>query len=251
MIRIWLLLFLYCTGALAVCSSPISRTNNTANQVLTSTKYNLDLNTVYSKVNNLPGDCINDESISTDKIADEAITSAKLAPGLLAQFIPVGTILPYGGTVAPAGFLFCNGSAVSRTTYADLFEVTSTAFGSGNGSTTFNLPDFRGRFLRGVDGGAGRDPNAGTRTAMSTGGNSADNVGSVQEDALQNITGTFASGNPSVQSATGAFQYNSNSGDGRDTFGENRGVSFDASRVARTSTETRPKNANVNFIIKY
>lgn len=53
---------------------------------------------------------------------------------------PLGVILPFGGSVAPTGFLICDGSAVSRTTYAALFEVIGTKFGSGDGSTTFNLP---------------------------------------------------------------------------------------------------------------
>jgi microcystin-dependent protein len=60
--------------------------------------------------------------------------------------VPTGAILPYGGAAAPTGFLLCDGSAVSRTTYADLFTAISTAFGAGDGSTTFNLPDLRGRF---------------------------------------------------------------------------------------------------------
>lgn len=60
-----------------------------------------------------------------------------------ADLTPVGVILPYGGSSAPSGWLLCNGSAVSRTTYANLFAVIGTSFGAGNGSTTFNLPDMR------------------------------------------------------------------------------------------------------------
>lgn len=58
----------------------------------------------------------------------------------------VGSILMYGGANAPLGYLICDGSAVSRTTYADLFAILSTTYGSGDGSTTFNLPDLRQRF---------------------------------------------------------------------------------------------------------
>lgn len=61
----------------------------------------------------------------------------------LAGFI--GVILPFGGASAPVGFLLCDGSAVSRTTYAALFGIVGTTFGVGNGSTTFNLPDLRNR----------------------------------------------------------------------------------------------------------
>lgn len=74
---------------------------------------------------------------------------------------PIGTILMYGGTRLPFGFLWCNGSAVSRTVYADLFNAIGTAFGSGDGSTTFNLPDYRGRFPQGADGDLGQTKQAG------------------------------------------------------------------------------------------
>ena len=68
--------------------------------------------------------------------------------------IPVGTISPYAGTSAPANWLLCDGSAVSRATYAALFGVTSTAYGAGDGSTTFNVPDLRGRIVVGSGTGA-------------------------------------------------------------------------------------------------
>jgi len=67
---------------------------------------------------------------------------------------PIGTIIDFGGTSAPTDYLQCDGSAVSRTTYASLFAVISTTWGSGNGSTTFNLPDFRRRTAVG-SGGSG------------------------------------------------------------------------------------------------
>ena len=63
--------------------------------------------------------------------------------------VSIGTIVPYGGTSAPTGFLACDGSAISRTTYADLFSAISTTWGTGDGSTTFNIPDLRNRFIRG------------------------------------------------------------------------------------------------------
>ena len=59
--------------------------------------------------------------------------------------LPIGSIVEYGSLNAPTNWLICDGSAVSRTDYAELFAVIGTSFGSGNGSTTFNLPDFRMR----------------------------------------------------------------------------------------------------------
>jgi microcystin-dependent protein len=70
--------------------------------------------------------------------------------------VPTGSLMPYAGTTAPTNWLFCFGQAVSRTTYADLFSALSTTYGSGDGSTTFNLPDLRGRAV------AGRDDMGGT-----------------------------------------------------------------------------------------
>lgn len=67
-----------------------------------------------------------------------------------AQTMPTGAILPYGGTASPSGFLICDGSAVSRTTYATLFGIIGTAFGAGDGTTTFNLPNLEGKFPLGT-----------------------------------------------------------------------------------------------------
>lgn len=63
---------------------------------------------------------------------------------------PAGIIMPFAGTTAPEGYLMCDGSAVSRTAYATLFAVIGTTFGSGDGSTTFNVPDLSGRVPLGV-----------------------------------------------------------------------------------------------------
>jgi microcystin-dependent protein len=69
-------------------------------------------------------------------------------PGML---VPIGAILAWPGATAPTGWVLCDGSAISRTTYATLFAAISTSFGSGDGSTTFNVPDLRGRVMVGKD----------------------------------------------------------------------------------------------------
>ncbi len=83
----------------------------------------------------------------------------------LANVAPAGSLMPYAGSTAPTGWLLCYGQAVSRTTYAALFAVLSTTYGAGDGSTTFNLPDMRGRSAIGLDnlGGA-----AASRVAAAT-----------------------------------------------------------------------------------
>jgi len=67
----------------------------------------------------------------------------------ISEIIPPAAVLPYAGASAPEGWLICDGSAVNRTTYAALFAAIGTSHGSGDGSTTFNLPDYRWTFLRG------------------------------------------------------------------------------------------------------
>lgn len=71
--------------------------------------------------------------------------------------VPSGVVMFFGNSTAPSGFLKCNGAAVSRTTYAALFAAIGTVYGAGDGSTTFNLPDLRGEFLRGWDDARGVD----------------------------------------------------------------------------------------------
>lgn len=141
----------------------------------------------------------------------------------------------------PAGTLLCDGSAISRTTYAGLFAAIGIKWGSGDGTTTFNLPDLRGKFLRGRDHGAGHDPDAAGRAVNSTGGATGDAVGSVQGDGFashahdtQGNTGGFATGAAFV-----AFNL--------------PGTSVDGSGVvmAAGGNETRPKNAYANFVVAY
>lgn len=73
-----------------------------------------------------------------------------IAKGTLYADAPVGSIQAYGGTTTPTGWLMCQGQAVSRTTYAELFAVIGTAYGSGDNSTTFNVPDLREATTKGV-----------------------------------------------------------------------------------------------------
>lgn len=155
-------------------------------------------------------------------------------------YLPSGSLVDFAGTSAPAGWLMCDGSAVSRTTYADLFLAIGTAYGSGDGSTTFNLPDFRGRFARYND-------NMGTGAA----GRDTGRVhGSSQTDAMQG----HLHDKPAGQSGFAAF------GSGGAAIGGGSGVASSANTGAavadgtngtpRTAAETRPINLSANKIIK-
>lgn len=183
--------------------------------------------------------------VATAQLKDGVITTSKLDAAVLALVAggasPVGSITAFGTGSAPPGWLQCDGSAISRTTYLTLFTVLGTVWGVGDGSTTFNLPDLRGRFARGWNNGSGNDPNSGTRTALHTGGATADNVGSYQLDSLRDHTHLIWG----VGAAHGG-------GPNSIYFGINSAYTSASGGVSTTpNAETRPINVYVMYIIRY
>lgn len=183
----------------------------------------------------------------------ETLSAAKLNANFQALAdagsVPAGTIVAFGGSTPPSGWLLCDGSQVSRSTYSSLYTAIGNAYGSGDGSSSFHLPDFRGRFLRGVDGSANVDPDKATRTAMNAGSNTGNLVGSVQGDAFQ----SFAIGSTTLDGASlviGGTVYKvpaQNAVNTKYTYFTDDGTNG----TPRTSKETRPVNAYVNYIIKH
>lgn len=174
----------------------------------------------------------------------------------IATLIPPGVVAPYAGSSSPNGWLLCDGSAVSRTTYADLFAILGVSHGVGDGSTTFNVPDYRGRFLRGVDGAAGNDPDKTSRTAMNAGGNTGNSVGSIQGySTARPVSSAFTTDN--VGSGYHVQKTGSNTPGNLDSVGseiDTINLASDGAHVHSITgggdNETRPRNAYVNFIIK-
>lgn len=117
-----------------------------------------------------------------DDVGDFKITFQNLQDSLTTT-VEIGTIIMYAKSTAPANYLICNGAAISRTTYASLFAVIGTVYGVGDGSTTFNLPDYRAVSPKGVG-------NQTINTRVKTGPAS---LGSVLEDQMQKITGEITS----------------------------------------------------------
>lgn len=163
---------------------------------------------------------------------------------------PVGAIMPWGGAVAsiPSGFLICDGAAVSRTTFANLFAAIASAFGDGNGSTTFNVPDLRGKFQRGAGAAAepgttgGEDTHALTTAELATHGHGVTDGGHTHTlpvnvfklagsgaDRRANSTGTDADALSADSNTTGITIDNTGSG---------------------TAHENRPSFQEVIYIIK-
>ena len=141
--------------------------------------------------------------------------------------VPVGGVVAFGSNSVPVGWLLANGAAVSRSGYADLFAMIGTTYGAGNGTTTFNLPDLRGEFVRGADLGRGVD--------------SARVVGSFQTDLLKAHAHT-ASSALRVGTATDG---NSNICSGGGDAGP---VSVTISSTG--GAETRPRNVALVYCIK-
>jgi len=186
--------------------------------------------------------------------------------------LPPGAIMAFGGSSVPSGWFLCDGSAVSRTTYSNLFAAISINWGTGDGINTFNLPDLRGRFLRGMDGGVGNDPDAATRTAL-LGGNTGDNVGSYQDDATSLPSGTSFTGTSSGSTSFDGIHIHTVdeaaiAGNGANTIATNfftmtsslntnsagshsHTTSGNITVTSGGDAESRPINASVKYIIKY
>ena len=152
--------------------------------------------------------------------------------------IPPGAVMSFARASAPSGWLKCNGAAVSRTTYAALYTAIGGVFGTGDGSTTFNVPEMRGEFVRGWDDSRGVD---GSRV-----------FGSAQADAVQDVTGTLRLATGGVASATGPFAADGATVPHIDAgiTGTDPGITFALSRVARTAAETRGRNVALLWCIK-
>lgn len=126
------------------------------------------------------------DAVETINIKDGEVTSAKLASSAVTALVPAGLVFPYAASAAPSGYLVCDGSAVSRTTYATLFTLIGVNYGSGDGGTTFNVPDLRGRVIAGHDiavGGSLAD-----RLTGLTGGVDSDTIGNTGGDEKHALT---------------------------------------------------------------
>lgn len=155
----------------------------------------------------------------------------------------IGEIVAWPLDTPPARFLECDGSAISRTTYSALFAVLGTTYGAGDGSTTFNLPDYRGQFLRGWAHGEATDPDRSTRTDRGD-GTTGDNIGTKQGHAFAshrhdlNIRTSGANASGSVPAAQNPYNTTS--------------ITSAQQPVQLTGgNETRPRNVNVMYCIRF
>ena len=165
---------------------------------------------------------------------------------------PVGTIAAYAGPITPAwetasGWLKCDGRSLNRTNadYTALFNKIGSSWG-GDGVNQFNIPDLRGNFLRGVDDGTGRDPDAGSRVASNAGGHTGNQVGSVQDSQFKHHAHSIT-GHRLEASGGHGFE-----GSGFDSNSAQNGAWVGPYASAEAGgAETRPRNANVFWIIRF
>lgn len=195
----------------------------------------LGINSTENKIGDL-GSLATTQKGSLTAAINDAITITNDHINLL---LPVGTILTLIGSIAPTGYLLCDGSAISRTAYKNLYDLIGITYGGGDGTTTFQIPDFRGVFLRGLDNGRGFD--------------SGRTITEYQEDGVPNIKGTLIGG-AYDSTASGAFAGTSG---GTRPDGANKTATLytlDASKYSsayKNIPEVRPKNMAVNFYIRY
>ena len=198
-----------------------------------------------TKGNNTDNFVTNPEVIGTSWVLDivtQGYVQEQLEPikESIAARLPAGFIAAWPGNTPPDGWLVCNGSAISRATYDDLFAAIGTTFGAGDGSTTFKIPDYQGDFLRGYL--------SGTSSA----------IGTRQAEGLPNITGYYsASYAYGTRSASGALYGSSGSeasGAATPVSVSNNAFRFDASRsngLYGDSSHVTPRNNAVKWCIKY
>lgn len=157
---------------------------------------------------------------------------------------PPGSVTMFAASTAPTGWLECSGAAVSRTTYASLFAAIGTTFGAGDGSTTFNLPNLRGEFVRGWDNGRGVDTGRVFGSAQADEVKSHTHTGTTNSDGahthtyLRGLGGSGLGAEPGTDGASSGTT--SSSGAHTHTF----------TTAATGGAETRSRNIALLYIIK-
>lgn len=185
---------------------------------------------------------VNNGSVIEAQKINELITKIN---ALEQKVVKVGSVVIMPAN-CPVGYRLANGDSLNRSDFPALFAVIGTSHGYDS-STNFFLPDYRGRFLRGLDGGSANDPDAATRTAMKINGNTGNNIGSIQGDQNKEHTHSLTRrSNPDLGAydpADGQRNTNAVSTTDRPILG-----SFSVTNSG--GSESRPKNIYVNYCIK-
>ena len=181
----------------------------------------------------------------------------------IVQGVPSGAVFCIAVASVPSGYLECNGAAVSRTTYAALFAIIGTNYGTGNGSSTFNLPDLRGEFIRGFDNGRGVDSGRSVASSQSAQNQSHNHSASATSTAGAHShslnyqrkhvedTGTAAITDIRREGGDGDGGSQTFTNDTTSGFMNNATVSVSTSvSIGNQGSEARPRNIAMMYVIK-
>lgn len=174
---------------------------------------------------------------TTGTITNLVVQASQLPTGTAPA---AGTLAYFGMSTAPTGWLKANGAAISRSTYADLFAAIGTTYGSGDGSTTFNIPDLRGEFPRGWDDGRGVDSGRGFGSAQANA--YQDHTHTLRYNNVSNSGDYGNGGNYLTAKSTGLTRISSPGASN-----EREGNMINSSG----DNETRPRNVALLACIKY
>ena len=181
-----------------------------------------------------------------DQAGTDIITTSGTSAGVITFNGFTGMVAAFAMSSAPTGWLTCDGTAVSRTTYSDLFTAIGTTWGAGDGTTTFNLPDLRGAFLRGTG-------SHGTSNMANGNDFAGPSVGSFENDQIQNMKSyTDGSGNGGALNGSSS-DYSAYNLPWNSSLGANwaaDGFIENGQGTPRLGDETRPFNAGINYCIK-
>ena len=191
-------IFVACDGTdIYELDAPASVNTFTANTLTASTLTATSITTSILAATDVSTSLLTATSITTSVIDASSITvtgnvsaaeyygDGSNLSGVSTDSIPSGAVFPYAGFTEPSGYLLCYGQAVSRSTYSDLFSVIGTTYGSGDFTTTFNLPDLRGRVVAGQDDMGGSSAN---RLTGASGGVNGDVLGAAGGDEGHQLT---------------------------------------------------------------
>ena len=213
--------------------------------------------------NELASDASTDtnRAVGTDHIKDNSVTAAKLDSAAVSVLMPTGSILPYAGSVAPQGYLLCDGSAQDRqvdSVNTELFTVIGLTYGVGDGSTTFNIPDLRGRVIAGQDSDSGGFANRLTtgsaaningRVLGANNGNPGD-IGRGTHGAQDHLLTHLESGLPSHNHTSGVRRSNNAYDTGSGT-GTVLGTGINTGTVVAQDASSAHNNVQPTIILNY